>query len=376
LAGLSVAVLTFLPAWTWAGLRYAQLKRAPFEILSVSLGLDGHYAFVNLERRHESNRFSALVLDLDRHDWRLAGELDESAFVEERSYGRSKAFIETGCPSFVLSDRSPIGTRYESWDGRTACMLRVLEDPWREPGPAIGPSAADFGMPEAPSGARVSWAGLGHRLSFRGEKGKAVVLYRDPVSGLVLDRAEILAGMGLVHSNCEVRVRPGRWLVTAPGRLSWVDAVSAETEDAGCIGKGEYVGPFVTDGRLMLIGPDGVSLLDPETCGRTTIRVLSDRDVSITHVNPMPWGSPLSSDSPSVVSVNANASRRIALFDPGAGTIQMASTGAHFDTQLVGSIGSRAITVEDRQRIVSYDFEHERREVLFSVEDLKQGLRN
>ena len=300
LSGLFVAALFFLPAWAWAGLRYVQLERTPFKIERVLLGPGGRHAFVTLVRHpsgdphspDENLHRSAVVVDLERREGRLAGTLDKSSFMEERAYSRRRTFLEPflepGCPRFVLLDRGADETHYEVWDGRTASLLEGLEPDFRPP---IEPHLADFGVSEVPSWSWVRWAGLGHVLTFVDDERRRVEIYRDPVSGLVLDRARILSELGVVHSRVEVRVRQGRWLVANPGRLTWVDPTTAETADTGCIAQGEGIGPSVTDGRVLLIGERGVFLLDPETCERKQIRILPDRDGTLSYLRPLPWGS-------------------------------------------------------------------------------------
>ena len=260
LVGLSVAALFFLPAWAWAGLRYAQLKRAPFKIESVAMGTGGNYAFVNLVRhptqdplsRTDNNlHYSALLVDITNREWRLAGKLDRSAFVPEHAYQRSKALLDSDCPRFFLVDRSVNGEPVQGWDGLTA---RVSENCEPTRTPAYGPYPADFGVLKPPAGYRVHWAGLGHELRFRDDDRDIVQIFRDPLSGLVLDSAEIQSELNWIS----VRIRKDRWLCSHHGGLTWVDPSSGETTETGCDTSGLLLGPSITDGRVVLIGRDGL----------------------------------------------------------------------------------------------------------------------
>ena len=359
--GLSVAVLFFLPTWAWAGLRYARLKTAPFSIESVMIGEGGKYAFLNLVRHPSLDpisaagdgvHYTAAVLNLEDGSWRLAGHPDQSAFVPERAYQRNLALTKETCERLRLVQRGK-GGEYEAWDGATG---RPIPGPLKASGPPDEVTPADFGLDRFPPSSRLRWAGLGQRLLFRDEAGRLVGIYRDPRGDLWLNHSAIVRPKRVSAANSDVRVRNGAWLVAETGLLQRLDLTSGVVTDTGCLKPGERIGPSMTDGRVVLVGERELWMLDPDTCGRTPIRILPEHG-SICALVPRPWGSPVSSNSPSVVAVHfAKGLRGIALLDPASSTLHLPKANRPSDLELLGAVDRRALALEAGRRILSYDF--------------------
>ena len=352
LVGTSFAVLAFLPQWGWAGMRYAEARNAPFEIVNGWVGHGGRRAFLNLARRApDPPRITAVVVDLENATWSIPGSVDGSALLPERRYLRRASVLGVdACERFEL---------HEVGEDEPTVFAAETGAP-RAP----VPEPADFGLATRPAAFTIRWAGLGQGIRFQDEAGDRRELFRDPSGGCAVDRREILPDLTRVYA--EVRVRPGRWLAFDGEDWLLFDPVSSASEPLTCLSPGERIGPSVDDGRVLLLAAGKVFLLDPETCERWAIR--SDLEVHHVSAGHSFKNPPLAAGSSSAVSIFMSAGPALALLDLGEYALHPSPATFGTRIRILSSRGLRVLVLEDERHLLRLDLESGEREVLFSVD--------
>jgi hypothetical protein len=380
LVGACVAAPFFLPAWIWAGMRYAEVERAPREVLCAWIGPNGHYAFLDIARREpsgasvdESARFegiSAVTVDLERADWRFQGDVDASSFIDSLSHYRRQAWLGySPRRCLALHEGSTLLSAIRAIvDTSTA---RELPSDDARFDSVDGPSPADFGLSVEPPSYHIRWAGLGQVISFWSPGDKVGhEIFRDPARKLVIDRARLFPHHPSIMSD--VRVRPGRWLAREGLAWTFVDPSSGKSEFATCIANKEQLGPSLDDGRFVLIARDGLCLLDPDTGAREPIRIVGC--MSAVHGLFPPacgWSPPVSLDSPTVVITSEVLRHGIGVLDLCARELRIVAEIPSQYIELLRATTTQAITLEGGDTIVRYDLHDGRREVLFSTSAMR-----
>jgi hypothetical protein len=374
LAGLVVALVFFAPAWAWAGGRYASLKNAPFEVLTGWVGPNGRYAFLDLVRKpphgiaKDAERTTALVVDLESGAWKFAGDVDASGFVQRSDRHGLSREDEARAPLELMRSYSALAASEGiAFDPLTARAL-TREEEQASLIPGIGPR--DFGLSEPLASYQVRRAGLGHRLRYKDGR-RFRELYRDVDGRRVIDAATFEsaeAGRALYW----IRVRSGCWLARTGNRWVALDPATGEHRPLEHVGPDEQVGPLLDDGRVVLVAPAGMALLDPDSGERTALRLLGDPRFELRMLSDGagdPW-SALPSTAPCVVLVSGKQELRWALLDARTGTLELASSVDGLPRALWTS-PPVVIVLEDYQRIVRLDLRTGAREQLFSVENLR-----
>jgi hypothetical protein len=380
MVGACVAAPFFVPAWIWAGMRYAEVERAPREILCAWIGPNGHYAFLDIARREPSGAsadelarlegISAVTVDLERRTWRSQGDVDGSAFIDSYDHYRRQALLGLRPRRYLALEQ-----------GSQLCEVRAIVDTStaRELSPddarfdsVDGPSPADFGLSVEPPSYSMRWAGLGQVISFAlpGDKGCQEII-RDPTRNLVIERARLLPHHMQAFA-ADVRVRKGRWL--ARDGITWifVDPSTGASEPATCIAKKEQLGPSVDDGRIVLMARDGLSLLDPDTGCREPIRVVGCMNMVHWLTSAAGgWNHPVSLDSPTVVIAAELLRHGIGVLDLCARELRIVAEIPAQQIELLSATTAQAITLEGGDTIVRYDLDSGRREVLFSTSAMR-----
>ena len=379
LGGLAVAALFFAPTWAWAARRYASLVNAPFEIIAGWVGANGRFAFLDLTRPPPAgvdaaasgvwDRCTALVVDLEERSWRLAGELDASAFLSASGPRIHLPEVELSAPLRLLSDTDSPGAESAVvlLDKQSARVLGPDESR-APPDPQV--SSRDFGLEGDPEWYSIYPAGSGHRLSYADGK-RRVELYRQGDGAEVFDAEDLPLGE-TGRALYDVRVRRGRWIARDVRHWVWVDPRTGECGRLEHIRKDEWLGPLLQDDRVVVVSAGRVELLDPDSGVRVALGLRGDPPFEIRSLHPgsgFAW-SPLPVASPTVVLVSSAREMRLALLDVSAGTLVLGPSRGGGLLALLWSEPPQAIVLEDRQRLVRYDFENDEREVLFSVDEL------
>jgi hypothetical protein len=218
---------------------------------------------------------------------------------------------------------------------------------------------------------QIRRAGLGHRLRFKDGR-RYRELYRDVDGRRVVDAATFASGEA-GRELAFVRVRSGCWLARTGNRWVALDPATSEHRPLEHVGPDEQVGPLLDDGRVVLVAPTGMALLDPDSGERRALRVLGDPGFEPRMLSDGcgdPW-SALSSTGPCVVLVSGKKEMRWALLDASAGTLELAASSTHCLPRALWSSPPVVIVLEDYQRIVRLDLAASTREVLFSVDSLR-----
>jgi len=379
LVGTCVAAPFFLPAWIWAGIRYVEVERAPFEILCAWIGPNARYAFLDVARRERSGasyveaawsgRISAVTVDLERGSWRCQGEFDSSAFLDSDSHYHRQALLGTSARRFLALQEGPSLSEMRAIvDTSTSRELPPGDAGF---GSVDEPSTADFGLTSEPPSYRIRWAGLGQVISiwFPGDTVRREI-FRDPSRDLVIERARLLPDDPGIMSD--VRIRPGRWLARDGHAWMFVDPVSGAREPATCIASKEQLGSSIDDGRFVLIARDGLCVLDPDTGAREPIRIVGCMNTVQWLTRPAGgWSPPIAHDSSTVV-IAANVRRRgIGLLDLRARELRVIAECPSEHVELLATTPEQALTSEGGDVIARYDLHTGQRSELFSTNALR-----
>jgi hypothetical protein len=376
LVGTSLAVLAFLPQWGWSWTKYRAARNAPFEILVGWVGSGRRFAFLNLERSTPGaldpddaypERMTAVVVDLERGTWRVAGSVDASAFSPElRFFRRTSILGVDACERFGLYEAgSDEPTMLEARTGRVMDMERAARTALPEP--------ADFGLASPPRAYDITWAGLGQAIRFRDQDEERRQIFRDPAGGRPVDRREILPDLDRAYAD--VRVRPGDWLAHDGNDWWRFDPASGSRELLACLSNDDRVGPSVTDGTLLVVREGQLSLLDPDTGRRTPIS--SDIELRHVFVGDGAWfrNPPLTAGSTAVVWAGNESGLGLGVLDLAERSLRVDGSTVGLRTLILSTAGLRVITIEQGQRLVlrSYVPGERRVRVLFSTEWMGPG---
>jgi hypothetical protein len=377
LIGIAAAVPFFAPSWIWAGARYIALRNAPFEILTGWVGPGEHYAFLDLsrvaprgtppDRAAQYDTSSALIVDLERGDWRFAGSVDHSGFVDLTEASHRRMLLEAGTCNRLSLYEVDRPDRKEVLECATAREL--ADDNYNEP--SSGPTPADFGVSITPKAYSIRWAGVGQLLTIS-NAGDLIEIYRDQERHLIVERTKLLPDER-EREYRDIRVRPGRWLAREGMTWMLIDPTSGAKEKLACIAPKEFLGPSVDDGRCLLFANAAAFLLDPETGARDAIDVIADAElggVAFLRSGRSAWPAPLQLDTPCIVAVTGRQRHGVGMLDLRAHTLRVTSTEAGRPGQLLSSRDAQAIALEENTRIVRYDIGRGTREVLFDIADV------
>lgn len=408
LGGLGMAAVFFSPSWVLAAIRYHEVRQGEMRIDVGWIGAGGHYAWLSASRgmldprseevTRRATRPTVLLVDLESGEWSTLGKRGSSWVNQHREWTSYLPSLGTeGCTQFQLLDFHGVLDEYDKvfFDGRTARPISPgtpLEPPELEVGPA------HFGLEEYPPPGIPRWnlcsAGIGYRLYLPGDGRECTFLYYDPSRDRCFDLDE-LEGLEEGIYLDEVRVLPGRWLAkeAGPGGRGciWLDPVTGEREECRLFGRRDYVAAQIDDGTLLLWTDGGVSILDPETGVRRRIRLsgmdgepLIIRNLRLTDRarRPVEAGSRVTVlislwYTPDITkrSLGSRCHLRPALLDLGAGTIEWPPRAwelpAGAEVEPLSSDGPRMTGIEDKRRIVRYDFDAATREVVFSIDELE-----
>jgi len=314
--GLIVVAILALPAYAWTASRLRQERSvdpraSDFHIHCAFLGEGGRLAFLNTAR-YDSNRdrygaLHTIILDLESKEWRSEADTP---------YGFGpESFAERGAQHAIV--RRPEGdvVNGDVWvrylDGRTGEALR---SGWRSQEPAeFTARARDVARSMAPfrraDGGRI-WPFRGGweqempdgtvaaiaDLPWPGAGGAGLGLVCSPTRVFDFARGRMVQ----VPPGCEVRVRPGMWLLSKAIRDRrehfLFDPETGELSPAPGLEGNDAPGPVHDDGRVFVAdrARGRLSLLVPETGERSDVTVFDTRHELFTEVSdPAPCSWPL-----------------------------------------------------------------------------------